>query len=89
MPGASLHILGEDCPLGTDETEGVSDIWGRLLTRVELGVRDIFHWEADMKDLTVIVDVSVVTVFPALATELVHNLRLLPDGGVVGDQTVF
>jgi len=80
--------LGKDGPLGADETEGVCDGgWGSF-TLLEGGVRKEVHWEANMEDLAVIVNVSVVPVLLVVTVEGVDNLVVSSDGGVVGDQTV-
>ena len=70
----STHLI-EDGLVGTDEAP---------LEHLLLAVR-ILDGIADMEQLAVIGHVSVVTVGPALAGELVHDV--LPDGVGVGHQT--
>jgi len=80
--------LGKDGPLGADETEGVCDCgWGSFAL-LECGVGEEVHWEADVEDLAVISDVSVVPVLLVITVESVDNQVISSDGGVVGDQTI-
>lgn len=44
------------------------------------------HGQADVEDLAVIVDISVVSVWPVFASEGVPDDAVVPDGGVVGGE---